>query len=82
MKGHSAPNLVCEREYTVSSEGLAPSSKSMQRSYSRCRASGVALALWKTSAKLWYSWGTPERLGVLTGGDADAEWSFASSAQI
>ena len=82
MKVQSAPNLVCEREYTVPSRGLAPSSKSMRRSYSQCGASVVALALLKTSAKSWYSWGTPERLGVSTGGEADAEQSFASLAQI
>ena len=80
MKVQSAPNSVCEREYTVPSGGLVPSSKSMQRSYSRCRASVVALALLKMSTKSWYSWSTPERLGLLTGGEANAEQSFASLA--
>ena len=58
MNIQSAPNSVWDREYTVPSGGLAPSSKSMWRSYSRCGASVVALALLKTSAKAWYSWGT------------------------
>ena len=80
MKVWSAPNSVWDREYTVPSGGLVPSSKSMWRSYSQCRVSMVALALLKTSAKSWYSWGTPERLGVSRGGEVDAEWSFASSA--
>ena len=63
MNVQSTLNSVCEREYTVPSRGLAPSSRLMQRSYLQCGVSVVALALLKTSAKLWYSWGTPERLG-------------------
>ena len=82
MKVQSAPNSVCEREYTVPSGGLVPSSKLMWRSYLQCEASVVALALLKMSAKSWYFWGTPERLGVSTGGEADAVQSFASSVQI
>ena len=82
MNVRSTPNSVWDREYTVPSGGLVPSSKSMWRLYLRCGASMVALALLKTSAKLWYSWGTPERLGVSTGGEADAERSFASSARM
>ena len=51
MKVWSTPNSVWDREYTVPSGGLVPSSKLMQRTYSQCGVSVVALALLKTSAK-------------------------------
>ena len=82
MNVQSAPNSVWDREYTVPSGGLAPSSRSMQRLYSRCGASVVALALLKTSAKLWYAAGTLAKLGVSTGGEVAAERSFPSSVWI
>ena len=82
MNVQSAPNSVWDREYTVPSRGLVPSSKLMWRSYSRCRVSVVALGLLKLSAKSWYAVGTLAILGVLTGGEAAAEQSFASSARI
>ena len=81
MNVWSTPNSVWDREYTVPSGGLAPSSKSMQRLYLRYGASMVALALLKTSAKLWYAAGTPAILRVSTGGEVAAERSFVSSAQ-
>ena len=82
MNVPSAPNSVWDREYTVPSGGLVPSSKLMWRSYLRCGVSVVALALLKMLAKLWYAAGTLAILGVSTGGEATAERSFASSAQI
>ena len=42
----------------------------------------VVLALLKTSAKLWYWEGTPDRLGESVGGAVEAERSFASSGQM
>src|SRR5207245_4741571 len=82
MKVRSASNSVFDREYTVPSGGLAPSSNSIRRSYLRCGASVVALALLKTSAKLWYWEGTPDRLGESVGGAVEAERSFASSGRM
>ena len=82
MNVWSTPNSVWDREYTVPSGGLAPSSRLMWRLYSQCGASVVALALLKTSAKSWYVVGTPAILGVSTGGEVAAEWSFASSVWI
>ena len=75
MKVQSASNSVCERVHSTQWRTCA-----FFQVDAECRVSMVALALLKTSAKSWCSWGTPERLGLSTGGEADAEQSFASSA--